>query len=49
MTESEVLRLVGQPDASEARQWIYYIDPRRGWRVTFDASMTVASVKFWIR
>lgn len=48
-TEDQVTRAIGRPDTIEANQWIYTIDPRRGWRVTFSPSGTVEDVDLWIR
>jgi hypothetical protein len=48
-TDAEVRRILGDPDVIEADQWIYTIDPRRGWRIIFSPAHRVVRVDFWVR
>jgi hypothetical protein len=48
-TARHVRRVLGSPNDVEAGEWIYLIDPRRGWRIVFSPTNRVERVDFWVR
>jgi len=47
-TDSEVRQILGPPDVIEAGEWIYFVDPRRGWSIVFTPAKTVERVDYWV-